>query len=163
MLSSSIPTGCGTVLIRILLKGKQGKGKNCKIKQEFCLWGARTQLAVGAGILVKGKAASCWTYSSTHQMVKPLKCMYRLTATTPECYRCIHCLGIALHSDTLAAALHRQCYCSWTAPPQPVAPLSHAMCRMKAPQVTEKEGKPTEGAYKGLGHEMEYKKRGKLH
>lgn len=28
---------------------EQGKGKNCKIRQESCLWGARTQLLLGAG------------------------------------------------------------------------------------------------------------------
>lgn len=52
----------------------QGKGKNCKIRQEFCLWGARTQLPVGAGNGRECHKKSCdlWHF----QMVNTLVCSH---------------------------------------------------------------------------------------
>lgn len=46
---------------------EERKGKNCKIIQEFCLWGTATQF-VGAGDGSPCQRTSSWTYSGIYQM-----------------------------------------------------------------------------------------------
>lgn len=142
MLSSSIPLGYGTVLTHILLKGNKEKERTVKSSRNSVYGAPEHSWLLELAMEVHVKAASCWTYSGICQMVKSLKHTYRLTETTLDCYRCIHCLSNAVHTQTHISTLLQLCYCSWTVPPQPVAPLPHAMCRLKAPQVTERDGKP---------------------
>lgn len=120
---------------------KSGRNSVYGAPEHSCL------LELAMEVRVTGEAANCWIYSGISQMVKSFKhiYVYRLTdlKTLQAYYRCIHCLGNTVkHTQIHTYILHQLCYCSWTVPLQPVAPLSHAMCRLKAPQVTEREGKP---------------------
>lgn len=76
-------------LLIYFCSSEQGKGKNCKIRQEFCLWGARTQLPVGAGNGRECHKKSCnlWHF----QMVNTLVCshMYIDCQIQKHRYRCI--------------------------------------------------------------------------
>ena len=68
------------------VEGNQEKGKNCKIRQEFCLWGARTQLRVGAGDgsrCRKAKLRAAGPRVAVARWLSLLKHVYRLMDLKP--------------------------------------------------------------------------------
>lgn len=123
---------------------ERGKGKNCKIEQEFCLWGARTQLPAGAGDGSPCQRQSCKLLDVKGHLPDGLWKSFkpRLTETSPAYHRCIHCLSNTVSAQIHTSALKQPYYCPCTVPLRAAAARSHAMCRLKAPQVTEREGEP---------------------
>lgn len=143
---------------------EERKGKNCKIIQEFCLWGTATQF-VGAGDGSPCQRTSSWTYSGIYQMfyqksfnIHRLTYLTRLRLTT----------GVSTVSVTQCMHSYpprRRASCG-VAPglcsPQPVAKPLHATCQLKAPQITQREEKPKwegkpEEACRGFRHRAKRK------
>lgn len=96
-------------------------------------------------VCVTGKATSRWTYSGSCQMVKSFKLTYVCSLTDLKPIRLSTGASTAVVMLRHTSTVHQLRYCSWTVPPQTVAPLLHAMCRLKAPEVKEIENRSKNG------------------